>query len=143
MNNNPISAVHAELTAEFSNESRTVGCIVSIGTGVHRTQKLGKTLVAVAKACARIATNVERAHQEFKRNWCGAQGPYRGKYFRFNVDQGLQDIELHEWQRKRMEAVISSTHYYLGNNETELDLCVKCLLRCDQAEQEDTSIEEK
>ena len=72
-NNNPIKAVRTELREEFPD--RPVGCIVSIGTGVHRTQSMGKSLIAIAKSCATIATNVEAAHQEFKANECGAQGP--------------------------------------------------------------------
>ena len=89
-NNNPITVVRTELRKEFPD--RPGGCIVSIGTGVHRTESLGKSLVAIAKSCANIATNVEDTHQEFKANECGVGGPFRGKYFRFNVDQGLQDI---------------------------------------------------
>ena len=138
-NNNPISVVRTELRAEFP--GRPVGCIISIGTGVHQTQKLGKTLVAIAKSCADIATNIERAHQDFKANECGAQGPFRDKYFRFNVDQGLQDIQLHEW--KRMNDVTSRTRHYLRINEHEIDTCVNCLVRCDQVAHGETIIEEK
>ena len=116
-NNNPIKAVRTELRAAFPD--RPAGCIVSTGTGVHRTQSLGKTLIAIANSCADIATDVEAAHQEFKRNECGAQGPFRGKYFRFNVDQGLQDIKLHEW--KRMGAIASNTRHYLENNDHEVE----------------------
>ena len=110
-----------------------MGCIIRIGTGVHRTQSLGKTLVAIAKSCATIATNVETAHIEFKANDCGSGGPFRDKYFRFNVEQGLQDIKLPEW--KQMEAVESHTQHYLEVNEPELDKCIECLVRCDQVEQ--------
>lgn len=138
-NNNPIKAVRNELRQEFP--GRPGGCIVSIGTGVHRTQSLGKTLVAIAKSCATIATNVEAAHQEFKTNECGAGGPFQDKYFRFNVDQGLQDIKLHEW--KRMEAMESNTRHYLKINQLELDKCIECLVQCDQVEEEEPSIEEK
>lgn len=48
-NNNPIKVVRTELRKEFPD--RPGGCIVSIGSGVHRTQSMGKTLVAIAKAC--------------------------------------------------------------------------------------------
>lgn len=118
-----------------------MGCIISIGTGVHETQSLGRNLVAIAKSCAHIATNVDRAHQEFKTDECGAGGPFRDKYFRFNVDQGLQHIKLHEW--KQTEAVESHTHRYLEVNEAELDKCVECLVQCDQVEEKEPSIEEK
>ena len=130
-NNNPIKAVRNELRQEFP--GHPVGCIVSIGTGVHRTQSLGKTLAAVARSCAEIATNVEAAHQEFKANECGPGGAFEGKYFRFNVDQGLQDIKLHEW--KRMEAVENNTRQYLKINQLELDRCIKCLVPRDQVEE--------
>ena len=80
-NNNPIKVVRTELREEFPDHP--AGCIVSIGTGVHRTQSMGRSLVAIAKACATIALNVEAAHQEFKANECGAQGPFRDIYFRF------------------------------------------------------------
>ena len=130
-NNNPIKAVRTELRKEFPD--RPVGCIVSIGTGVHKTQKLGKSLFAVAKSCADIATDVEKAHEDFKENECGPQGPFRDKYFRFNVDQGLQDIKLHEW--KRMGAVTASTLGYLRRNEHEVGKCIECLMKCDVVEE--------
>ena len=126
-NNNPIKAVRNELRAEFP--KHPAGCIVSIGTGVHRTQSLGKTLIAIANSCADIATDVETAHQEFKRDECGAQGPFRGKYFRFNVDQGLQNIKLHEW--KRMGKIDSSTRHYLKTNDNEVEKCIECLKHCE------------
>ena len=138
-NNNPINAVRTELREEFPD--LPVGCIVSIGTGVHRTESFGKTLVAIARSCATIATDVEDAHQKFKANECGAGGLFRDRYFRFNVEQGLQDIKLHEW--KRMEAVEGNTRRYLKINQLEIDNCVECLVHCDKVEEEETSIEEK
>ncbi len=127
-NNNPIKAIHTELREEFLD--RPGGCIVSIGTGVHQTQSMGRTLVEIAESCARIATNVEDAHQEFKQNECGAEGPFRDKYFRFNVDQGLQNIKLHEWNQ--MGTVEARTRYYLKTNKLKLDKCIECLVQCDQ-----------
>ena len=138
-NNNPIKAVRNELRAEFPD--RPAGCIVSIGTGVHRTQSVGKTLIAIANSCANIATDVEAAHREFKSNECGAQGPFRGKYFRFNVDQGLQDIKLHEWQK--LGEIESNTRHYLKNNDNEVEKCIECLLHCDEVEEKKPSIEAK
>lgn len=138
-NNTPIRAVRTELRAEFPD--RPVGCIISIGTGVHCTQSLGKSLVAIAKSCAAIAHDVEAAHREFKSNECGAQGPFRGKYFRFNVDQGLQDIKLHEWQK--LGEIESNTRHYLKNNDNEVEKCIECLLHCDEVEEKKLSIEAK
>ena len=106
-----------------------------------QTQSLGKSLVAIAKSCANIATDVEKAHEEFKLNECGAGGPFQGRYFRFNVDRGLQDIKLHEW--KQMEAAESHTDSYLEVNEEELARCIECLVQCDQVTKKKLSTKKK
>jgi hypothetical protein len=55
-NNNPINELMDELKTEFGDPP--VGCVVSVGTGVSRTEFFGNGLASIAKACAKIATDV-------------------------------------------------------------------------------------
>ena len=90
--NNPVEELVSEIDAEFAD--RPIGCIISIGTGVSKSEKLGKSLVTIAKVCADIAMDTENTHERFRDRECGTDGRFCGKYFRFNVEQGLQGVGL-------------------------------------------------
>ena len=50
----------------------------------------------------------------------------QGKYFRFNVEQGMQDIELGEWRQvEKMDAVTTA---YLRRPAIEIQRCAESLL---------------
>ena len=57
-----------------------------------------------------------------------ASGPSIRKYFRFNVDQELQDIEIEEWKKMEMMDVMVTN--YLSQQETaeQLETCVRGLV---------------
>jgi len=113
-NNNPIFELVSEIQSEFATQG--ISTIVSLGTGVSASISLGKGLVSVSKACAKIATDTELTADRFADTYCGLEGgQYRDKYFRFNVVQGLQDVGLEEWQKH--DLMSANTLSYMGKAE--------------------------
>ena len=110
--NNPIMAVLEE--AELVFPGRQVACIISIGTGQAQTisilpPSLRQRMLPsdVIKALQAIATDCEQSAQEIARRFLSTPNVY----FRFNVEQGLQQVGLAQWER--LDEVVSHTGQYM------------------------------
>ncbi|KAG9121167.1 hypothetical protein FRC07_002990 [Ceratobasidium sp. 392] len=68
-----------------------------------------------------IATDSERVAQEMERRFEDTENIY----FRFSVDQGMQEIELNDWTR--LDEVLAHTQAYMRQRETDhkMDRAVK------------------
>ncbi|KAG9075480.1 hypothetical protein FS749_012840 [Ceratobasidium sp. UAMH 11750] len=115
---NPIEHVLAEAKRIYPN--RRVSCIVSIGAGHPRTiripdpspfQRIFPTNVIAAMKD--IATDNERMAQTIATRFRG----FPCVYFRLNVDQGMQDVRLGDWDR--LGEVNAHTRAYMGKAETD------------------------
>ncbi|KAJ7484362.1 acyl transferase/acyl hydrolase/lysophospholipase [Mycena latifolia] len=128
--NNPTECVLAEVDDIFP--SKKVACLLSIGTGQPEVIGMGKptivernvipvgameVMVGMTTDCEATA---ERVHQRFRTQ------PKR--YFRFNVDHGLQKLKLDAWDR--MDEVAAHTRQYMGKSEVResLDGAVRAML---------------
>jgi len=110
--NDPIQQVFHEAGLMFPDCH--VACIVSIGTGQAQTIIIPKpdTLqrvlaLRVIDTVRQMATNCEESAQDAARRF--EETP--GFYFRFNVEQGLQDFRLEQWER--LEEVRAHTNQYI------------------------------
>lgn len=110
--NNPTGTLLEEAGVVFP--GRRVACIVSIGTGQLKTTAIPKPSflqrvlpTAVIHALVDIATDCEATNQEMVKRYTGT--PH--VYFRFNVDQGMQNIKMGEWER--LSEVSAHTEHYL------------------------------
>jgi len=119
--NNPINQVLEEAELMFPHQD--IACIVSIGAGQAQTisvpnprlpQPLFQWLLPsnvlplhVVDAMRKIATDCEESAQDAARRFEHTPGIY----FRFNVDQGLQDIGLEQWDR--LDEVRAHTQQYI------------------------------
>lgn len=119
--NNPCDVVLQEANLVFP--GRQIACILSIGTEQLPVNKITepnfiKRLIPidVAKALAGIATDTEKTHEDLQRRFKSRPNIY----FRFNVDQGLQDVTLDEWNK--MGAVKGHTQMYLGSEAVKATL---------------------
>ena len=97
--NNPVEFVYNEARDMWP--GRDIGCIVSLGTGVPRVLSVNNPTLFDSRVpmnwlqvLERTATECDNAHQEMLR-----KKELKGKYFRFNVQQGLQGVSLMEWQK--------------------------------------------
>jgi predicted acylesterase/phospholipase RssA len=126
---NPIAHALAEAKTLFPD--RHVASVMSIGAGHARTiqipksSMLGRALpMNVLMAMKDIAMDSERAAQEmvvrFQRT--------TDVYFRFNVDQGLQNVKLNDWER--LNEVSAHTRAYMRRAETSgrMDQAVRAIV---------------
>jgi predicted acylesterase/phospholipase RssA len=118
--NNPSRVVLHEARALFG--ARQVGCLVSIGTGQAKVIGIEKprpfrptNFVDTLEA---IATDCEDTHQAMLDLFDNLQNTY----FRLNVDQGMQEINLSE--RENWSKVEAHTTQYMEKKEVreKLDL---------------------
>jgi len=116
--NNPSWVVLDEANTLFG--ARSIGCLVSIGTGQIETVGIRKPgffqqiiPTDVIDALKAITTDCEDTHERMLRLF--AQLPMT--YFRLNVEQGMQGIKLSEWERLgKLEA---HTSQYLRRKEVD------------------------
>ncbi|KAI9686366.1 MAG: hypothetical protein M1822_003711 [Bathelium mastoideum] len=111
-NNNPINEVMDEIRTEF--DDRDISCLISIGSGVSKTEVFGRGLVSIAKKCAKIATDTEQAERTFRSNHASPNQRLHGRYFRFQVEQGLQGFGMDEWEN--MNRIWTVTTSYLDDS---------------------------
>ncbi|KAG9125193.1 hypothetical protein FRC07_008615 [Ceratobasidium sp. 392] len=95
--NNPTKELLSEAANYFA--GRTVACILSIGTGRRGKIQLPDVglvpklqLLKVISLLQKISLDCEQTHQELAHRLHN-----QGTYFRFNVDYGMENIGLAEW----------------------------------------------
>src|ERR1700761_3382502 len=111
--NNPITQLRQEARLIFPDQQ--VACIVSIGCGQASIISIPKRgpferLVIpdnVIKAAKLMASDCEEKHQDAARFF----GLNRDIYFRFNADNGLEEVGSEEW--KTLPKVAAHAHQYL------------------------------
>jgi patatin-like phospholipase/acyl hydrolase len=97
VHNNPIRLLMREITKVWGPDA-DLSCVLSIGTGNPPARRLGSLGVLVLLACAKLATHAENIARNFKADQ-GGRLQKEGKYFRFNVTQGLQGVS--SWKLMR------------------------------------------
>jgi hypothetical protein len=126
--NNPTDAVLSEAKVLFPDKQ--IACIISLGTGQPHTINVPKRSLLhrfipldIVKAVQKIATDCEKEHQSLAHRFDGVEKVY----FRFNVEQGMQDIQLNQWEK--LGDVAANTRQYIQSQPvvTQLTDAVKCL----------------
>lgn len=73
-----------------------------------------------------MVTDTQTTADEFVKEMGNLSAGDAIAYFRFNVEQGLQDVKLEEWTS--FETLCGATDYYLDTHESEVDKCVNVIL---------------
>jgi len=114
--NNPSKLVLKEAKAVFP--THQIGCLLSIGTGQAevisiKTSGIFQQIVPtdVADVLKAIATDCEATHEDISLLFANSPNIY----FRINVEQGMQDIKLSEWEKTAN--VEAHTMQYLRREE--------------------------
>jgi hypothetical protein len=126
--NNPVKQILIEAERIFAD--KYIACIISIGTGQVTTTSLpspslfNKVIpLDVAEVLAKISTECQAtagdAEMRFRR--------IANAYFRFNVEQGMQNVTLAQWER--LGEVKTHTEQYLrqGKVDEMVSAAVKAL----------------
>ncbi len=128
--NNPVTHLIKEAGREFGAE-RSVGCILSIGTGKSKVAGFSKPAgiarllpLELIEVLKRMATSSEAQAMDAKERYRN----FPGLYHRLNVDKGLEDIALKDW--KNLPEVVTHTEKYLNDPDVsrEVDKVVDALL---------------
>lgn len=110
--NNPVRELWDQAQLAWGPEplEGKVKCLVSIGTGVPSLKAFKDDVFHIGETLAAIATETEQTAERFRRE----QGllDSTGRYYRFNVVRGLEDIGLEE--AKKVKEMAAATRRYIG-----------------------------
>ncbi|KAJ5851796.1 FabD/lysophospholipase-like protein [Penicillium soppii] len=114
--NNPVDEVEGEASDIWCEDTGDlkplVKCFISIGTGNPGKRAIEDNLLKfVSNTLPELATQTEHTEKRFIAKW--RQHYDSKRYFRFNVDQGLQDVGLAEYQEQGL--IESATEGYLDH----------------------------
>ncbi len=129
--NNPVSEVWNEAQNIWCHDDGAleplVNCFVSIGTGNPGIQPLSDSAwKMLSERIVKIATQTERTAQTFEAAHRGLSNQKR--YFRFNVEQGLQAVRLDEYQQEGMINAATDDYLTLMSQKVRLQSCVARLM---------------
>jgi hypothetical protein len=88
-------------------------CLVSIGTGVTSFQPFNDSALGILGTLTRLVTETESTAEKFRKDKSHLHD--EGRYFRFNVRDGLGDVGLEEWRKKSDIAAV--TRRYLESED--------------------------
>jgi len=121
-NNNPVNFVVSE--ARYLWPSSPFAIILWLVTGITDMKSVGTKAFDVMAACVTLATNAENTAQQFRENQLHMV--QKSKYFRFNVEQGLQNVGIEEW--KALGTIVEpATMNYLDKVKVEIATCAAIL----------------
>ncbi|KAJ7803101.1 FabD/lysophospholipase-like protein, partial [Mycena olivaceomarginata] len=110
--NNPTAALLLEAKVLFPDKQ--IACIASLGTRQPHTINVWKPSLLnwlipldVIKAIQKISKDCDKEHQSLSHRFDGVEK----LYFRFNVEQGMQDIKLNQWEK--LGDVVANTRQYM------------------------------
>ncbi|RYP47753.1 hypothetical protein DL768_006221 [Monosporascus sp. mg162] len=86
-----------------------LSCLVSIGTGVPGLKPVHDDALKIWSTLKRLATETETTAEQFRRDKSSFGN--EGRYFRFNVDRGLEGIGLEE--SKKIKEIAAATRLYI------------------------------
>ncbi|KAF4337763.1 calcium-independent phospholipase A2 [Fusarium beomiforme] len=124
--NNPVDQVEEDAMEiwcpKTGNLQPLVKCFISIGTGSLPAYNIHDRVDKFVNALAKMATDAERTAEGSIKRW--RQHFEQGRYFRFNVDRGLQTVGMKEYRKKG--EIKAATDLYL-DSQAQSVLVKKCI----------------
>lgn len=116
--NNPVDEVEGEATdiwcPDIGDLKPLVKCFISIGTGNPGRRAIEDNLLKfLSKTLVEITTETEETAKKFLGRWREYYDQKR--YFRLNVEQGLQNVGLAEYYEQG--TIETATHQYLDDQQ--------------------------
>ncbi|EMT74141.1 Calcium-independent phospholipase A2-gamma [Fusarium odoratissimum] len=113
--NNPVDQVEEEAMEIWcpssGNLQPLVKCFISIGTGKLPAYNIDDRVDKLIGALAKMATDAEKIAEASTKRW--RQHFEQGRYFRFNVEHGLQNVGMKEYRKRR--EIQAATDKYLDS----------------------------
>jgi hypothetical protein len=106
--NNPCEVLIDEAQRQFP--GRRTMRILSIGTGLGDAVAMRNSRLSIITALKKMATSSKKVAASLDDRYGGS-----GQYYRFNVDQGLQDITLSDWEKA--STISAHTRNYISDNQ--------------------------
>ena len=132
--NNPVNELWKEARQIWIQDAydarldQLLKCYVSIGTGEPKTENMKESVKGMIETLSNMITQTRNAARDFESehpNLTKLDGTQR--YFRFNVDQGLQDVGLDEFKKKGPMEVATATYMEHPDRQRLITLCAKSL----------------
>ena len=113
--NNPVWEVWNQAQAVYGPEplEDNLDCLVSIGTGVPPIKAFSDDVLHIHETLIAMATETEQTAERFQRS--KAHLDEEGRYYRFNVARGLEEIGLEESKKKK--EIAAATRRYVTSQE--------------------------
>ena len=117
--NNPSNEVEREASRIWCERTGRimplVKCFVSLGTGTGGINPMSdKAWKFLTESLAKVATDTRRTERDVADRWREHQNM---RYFRFSVNQGLQDVGLAEYKQRGL--IEAATDDYLEGQDTK------------------------
>lgn len=127
--NNPVRLVVREAYNLWPNEE--IACLVSIGTGIIKTRPVRNRLISILHTAVEISTDAQRVADEFENGQEGRLLVVNERYFRFNVDQGMQNSHMDDSGTEHTDHMGAVTKEYLSKPEIlqDIETCTRQLIR--------------
>jgi predicted acylesterase/phospholipase RssA len=127
--NNPVREVWDQAQLAWGAEplEGKVKCLVSIGTGVPSLKPFKDDVLHIGETLVAITTETEQTSERFRRE--RALLDSTGRYYRFNVVRGLEDIGLEE--AAKVKEMAAATRRYISSHEvhTQMQACAGIVAR--------------
>jgi predicted acylesterase/phospholipase RssA len=113
--NNPVREVWDQAQLVWGPEplEGRVKCLVSIGTGVPSLKPFKDDVLHIGETLVAIATETEQTAERFRRERQLLDST--GRYYRFNVVRGLEEIGLEE--AAKVKEMAAATRQYIASQE--------------------------
>ncbi|KAH7119384.1 hypothetical protein B0J13DRAFT_532484 [Dactylonectria estremocensis] len=126
--NNPVYALWNQAQDVWADQLRgSLRCLVSIGTGVPALRPVRDDILGIAVTLKKLATETETTAEQFRRDKSSLDD--EGRYYRFNVVRGLEDVGLEESRKQR--EIAAATGRYVASQDVfrQMKACANGLAR--------------
>jgi len=126
--NNPVVELWNEAQMMWGPEplDGKVKCLVSIGAGIPSLKPFKNDVFTIGETLVAIATETERTAERFKHDKTYLDSS--GRYYRFNVVRGLEDIGFEE--STKWKEIVVATRRYIGSQDVfkQIQTCASTLV---------------
>ncbi|KAI1658195.1 FabD/lysophospholipase-like protein [Daldinia decipiens] len=116
--NNPCEVLMEEAQKQFPGDRQMY--VLSIGTGLGSVATIKDTRTSILKALKSISTASKKVADRLDERYKNT-----GRYYRFNVDRGLEDVTLADWDKA--SKISAHTHNYLLEKQRDIIQCAKVI----------------